>query len=410
MSFNRFFSGTISSSANDSDFVSLFTNSNLPGQVNLMSLSAETSEMVKWIRYKCGEPILICELDNLQIFGAFEEANMKYSSIVNTYQVRNWMSNMYGLSKDFTLNDLTNKLPFNTYNFLKRQTQGIAPESQLYVGGAGNLRKAYTLLNTTTQDYNLLDDFKDAKSGLTIRGYLSSISGSSNSYNINLKSVFHYSPITLYRFYDPYSSVNLLSQEFSFESFQTETIFYVLPIWNDILRAMQLNLNDKVRRSNTSYYHVGNNLRIFPKPTVPMNLWIEYGGQINPFAPEGSLSADPSINGISNLSNVPFTDLAYSSINPMGRYWIRQTTFALCIEELGRIRRKFRSLPIPNGELQLDGDELVREGLEKQERLEEKLRADLEKLTNVELARQETEQMQLLNQQLNYIPSGLYIM
>ena len=410
MAFNRFFTD-LSQTANQQNFSNLFgtTDIDLPGVRDLSSLGEETAQIVKFVRYKLGEPVLYVELDNKQIFVAFEEANIKFSYLVNTYQVRNWMTNLYGLNKDFDINDLTNKLPYNTYNFLKRQTQNVGQESQFYVGGATETRKAYVVVDPNTQDYSLLNDFKDKLTGLTIGQYISSVSSNTNSYNVNLKTVFHYSPITLYRFYDPYSSVNLLSQEFNFESFQTETIFYVLPIWNDVLRAQQLNLNDKVRRSNVSYYHVGDTLRLFPRPKTALALWIEYTVQVNPFAPTGSLSADPSIDGISNLSNVPFTDINYQDINPMGRYWIRQNTFALCMEELGRIRRKFKSIPIPNGDVNLDGDELVREGLDKQEKLEAQLRADLEKLTNLELARQETEQIDLYNKQLQAFPSGLYL-
>jgi len=410
VAFNRFFQD-LSQTASQQNFTNLFgtTDISLPGVRDLSSLAEETTQIVKFVRYKLGEPVLYVELDNKQIYVAFEEANIKFSYLINTYQVRNWMANLYGLNKDFDVNDLTNKLPYNTYNFLKRQVANVGQESPLYVGGATEARKAFVVVDTTRQDYSLLDDFKDKNSGLTIREYISSVSGNTNSYNINLKTVFHYSPITLYRFYDPYSSVNLLSQEFNFESFQTETIFYVLPIWNDVLRAQQLNLNDKVRRSNISYYHIGDTLKIFPRPKTALALWIEYTVQINPFSPSGSMSADPSINGVSNLSNVPFTDINYQDINPMGRYWIRQTTFALCMEELGRIRRKFKSIPIPNGDVSLDGDELVREGLDRQEKLEAQLRADLEKLTNVELMRQETEQVDLMNRQLSQFPAGIYI-
>jgi hypothetical protein len=301
-------------------------------------------------------------------------------------------------------------LPYNTLNYLKRQTINFAAESPLYAGGTREVRKAYVPIQVGQQDYNLLDEFKDLNSGQTIREYIKSVSGTANTIEFEIKNVFHYSPVTLYRFYDPYSSINLLSQEFNFESFNTETIFYVLPLWNDILRAMQLNLNDKVRRSTVSYMTYGDIIRIYPKPLRATYIWIEYSAKVNPYAPTGSLSADPSIQGISNISNVPFRDIKYNEINSAGKYWIRQHTFALCVEELGRIRRKFSSIPIPNGDVALDGAALVSEGFQLQQTLEDKLRADLELLTNVSLAKQELEQMQLLNQQLRYTPSPIYMM
>ena len=413
MAFNRFFSTDISQTASNESYTGIFesvgSTTSLPGFTLLDSLSSEGAEIVKWVRYKLGEPVLTVELDNKQVFAAFEESNIKYSSVINTYQIRNWMTNLYGLNKNFDSNDLTNKLPFNSFNFLMRQVENVASQSTGQIGGSQNVRKAYVTTSAAQQDYNILDDFIDNQSGSSIRQYLYSVSGTTNTLDINIKNIFHFSPITLYRFYDPYSSVNLLSQDFKFESFNTETIFYVLPIWNDILRAQQLNLNDKVRRSNISYNRVGDVIKLYPRPVTPTKLWIEFTSSVNPFSPDGSLSADNSITGISNLSNVPYKDITYKDVNPLSRNWIRQFTFALCLEELGRIRRKFTSIPIPNGDVNLDGGELVREGIEKQNFLEQQLRDDLEKLTKLSLATQEAQQMQLLNQQLQYIPNRLYL-
>ena len=36
-------------------------------------------------------------------------------------------------------------------------------------------------------------------------------------------------------------------------AFTPETIFYLLPIWEDILRGMQFETSNRVRRSNYSY-------------------------------------------------------------------------------------------------------------------------------------------------------------
>lgn len=412
MAFQRFFTD-LSQTATNASYTGIFESANssssaIPGWALLDSLSAEGAEIVRWVRYKLGEPVLYVELDNKQIFAAFEESNIKYSSVINTFQIRNWMTNMYGLNKDFTSGDLTNKLPYNNYNFLMRQVENVGSQGMGNVGGSQNVRKAFVVTSQSTQDYNVYD-FIDYESGSSVRDYLTSVSGTSNGMNVNIKNIFHFSPTTLYRFYDPYSSVNMLSQDFQFESFNTETIFYVLPIWNDILRAQQLNLNDKVRRSNISYNKVGDVIKIYPRPITPQRLWIEFTSELNPFAPSGSLSGDQSISGISNLSNVPYKDLTYRDVNPLSRHWIRQYTFALCLEELGRIRRKFTSIPIPNGDVNLDGGELVREGIEKQQLLEQQLREDLEKLTNLSLAQQEAEQLRLLNQQLQYFPNRILL-
>ena len=59
---------------------------------------------------------------------------------------------------------------------------------------------------------------------------------------------------------------------------------------------------------------------------------------------------------------------------------------------------------IPNGEVNLDGDALVQEGMEKQMALKDELTADLEKVNNVELMRGDAEMAAALQDQMSYAP------
>jgi hypothetical protein len=316
------------------------------------------------------------------------------------------MIQYYGLEKDFSANDLTGKLPAPFSNFLKRLTENIAWEMNPPVGGniLDNIRKSYINLVPGQQDYDVYNDIIDNTTGSSITASLTSI-GMNNSSKIDLKTIYHYPSVTLYRFYDPYSSINLLSQEFNFESFNTETIFYVMPIWTDILRAQQLNMNDKVRRSNFSYERAGRRLRIFPAPKISMKLWIDYvPTQQNPFDPN-----DASVSGISNFSQIPFTDIAYDKINAPGKYWIRDFTYALCMEIEGRIRRKFDKIPIPGDSIVLDGTAMVSEAIQKQLDLEKGLREDLDKLTVLNVMKENAEMMKAELEQNSQIPNFIYM-
>ena len=73
MAFDNFFS-TLSQTAVDSDYRGIFATSasTVSLSANLSSLSAEGSDIVKFVRYRMGEPKVVCELDNLQIFASFE--------------------------------------------------------------------------------------------------------------------------------------------------------------------------------------------------------------------------------------------------------------------------------------------------------------------------------------------------
>ena len=65
----------------------------------------------------------------------------------------------------------------------------------------------------------------------------------------------------------------------------------------------------------------------------------------------------------------------------MGRQWTRQFCVALCKELLGQIRSKFGSIPIPGGDLQLNGSDLLGQGKEEQDALKTELKEMLETLT-----------------------------
>ena len=197
--------------------------------------------------------------------------------------------------------------------------------------------------------------------------------------NIQVRRVYHEPPASVYRYYDPYSSANVLAQEMEYESYSTESLFYIMPIYADVLRAGMIETNDTVRRSGFSYQVIGGKIRLLPQPTSTVRVWIDYTVEMDPYNPDfkGSTIGDPSITGITSIHNIPFTDINFENINATGKRWIRQYTLALSMETLGRIRRKYASIPIPNGEVNMDGDALVKEGMEKQLALKDELQGDL---------------------------------
>ena len=168
-----------------------------------------------------------------------------------------------------------------------------------------------------------------------------------------------------------------------FESFTPETIFYVLPVFEDILRAGQMDISNRVRKSNYSYRIIGEDIRIYPMPTSTtgssaMKLWIRVSFAPDPYDPD---IKDDMIYGVSNLSNVPFGRMKYNKTNSVGRQWIRQFCLALCKELLGAVRSKFATVPIPSGDLQLNGADLISQGREDQTRLRDQLVELLDSLT-----------------------------
>ena len=95
--FDNYFT-TLSQTAVNSDYRGIFATSasTVSLSANLSSLSAEGADIVKWIRYRMGEPKIVAEIDNVQIFAAVEESNIEYGATINRHQATNLLSNIYG--------------------------------------------------------------------------------------------------------------------------------------------------------------------------------------------------------------------------------------------------------------------------------------------------------------------------
>ena len=112
---------------------------------------------------------------------------------------------------------------------------------------------------------------------------------------------------------------------------------------------------------------------------------------------------------VSDPSNIPYKFINYQEINAAGRNWIRKFTSALSKELLGIIRSKYASMPLPNGEVTLDGESLKAEGREEKEQLLTELKEFLESVSLAEGARKEQEQAESQQAVLNKAPLKIYI-
>ena len=121
----------------------------------LSSLSAEGADIVKWVRFRMGEPKIVCELENSQIFATFEESCIEYGATINKSFATNWLSNLYGLNRDFSTQNMTNKLPHQTLDYLNRLAMPYGAEAN--AGGLVNQRKAYATYNSDDQDKNSIN-------------------------------------------------------------------------------------------------------------------------------------------------------------------------------------------------------------------------------------------------------------
>jgi hypothetical protein len=362
-----------------------------------IAFQGEADNMITFVKRRMGDDVLSVELTKKMIWSNFEEATLEYGAILNQFQAKSQMLTYLGFNTG-SGDEASNKMPRDSLEYLARFAEPYATEAGL--GGSYNHYSGSITLRDGRQDYDLYTELVDG-TGVPL------FSGSDNTSprsKLRIMEVFHFSPQAAYRFFDTTSAINYLNNAFSFESFTPETIFYVLPVFEDVLRAGMLDMSNRVRRSNYSYKVIGTKIRIYPAPQynqVPNKLWIRVRYYANPLNPAYN---DETINGVSNISNIPFGNVTYTRVNSIGRQWIRQYTMALCMEQLGNIRNKFTNVPIPGGTVTLNGADLITRGREDKNNLITKLREMLETLTYDKLIEVAATRAENLSKQLAKIP------
>ncbi len=314
-----------------------------------------------WAARRLGYPSVAIELIDIQFYAAFEEAVNVYNGKVNEYNMINNMLVLQGL-------------PLNT-SITGRVVQGTGlPQiinlakdygSEIGTGGKIDWKKVSIQINPMQQDYDL-----QALIGDTLE----------NCDRIEVKRIFHFRPAAFARIYDPFSMTGMsysnVLQELGFGAYSPAVQFLMTPIFEDLLRGQAIQFNDLVRKSAFSFEMANNRLRIMPIPTTSFKLWLEYINERERYeaealSPSGSMVA-------SDFANVPYINHPYGSINDSGKQWIRDYFLANCKEILGAIRQKHQVIPIPGGEVTLDGAELRAEAQQTKERLIDTLKEQLE--------------------------------
>lgn len=378
--------------------------------------------MVTFVKRMLGDDILSVELTKKEIWACFEQSVLTYSQAVQELKIVSQLANVLGQPTGST--DLTNMYPQQNLDFLLRLSDAYAQAS--YVGGNYDYQLGFFQLVPGKQDYNLYTELHQTVNydPLSMGMYGPDLgllvdnlpTGSRGKFRV--MEVFHFEPIAAQTFLLNASNItNFLATNFNYESYVNSTVFYVLPVFEDVVRRGMLKEAFRVRRSNYSYELVGSHMRIYPQPQGYDNLGQGSGPYglgnlyVRVYTPTSVLDpdfTDDSLYGVSGPENVPFSILPYSTITVPGRQWIRQYALALCRELLGINRSKFQVIPIPNADLQLNGQQLIEQGRADQERLMTNLKEFLDKLTYENLLKAQANIGEAMQKMLKYtaIPKG----
>ncbi len=352
--------------------------------------------MVTYVKRKLGDDVLSVELTKKEIWACFEESVCEYSRLLHETKIISELTNVLGAATGSV--NITNRYTQRSLEYLLRMAEPYATNA--FVGGSENAIFGYFDLVAGKQDYDIYADLKDVVSGSNVYDSLA------QKGKLRIVELFHCEPLAAQHFLLNASNItNFLATNFNYESYVNSTIFYVLPIFEDVLRRGMLESAFRVRRSHYSYEIMGSKLRIYPIPVTDLQvgkLFCKVLPPQNPLSP--TAFGDQTIYGISGASNVPLDNLPFSTINQPGRQWIRQYTLALAKELLGLIRSKFQNIPIPNADLQLNGEALVTQGREDKEKLQTQMKEFLAQLTHQKLLEADAAAAESLNKQLKYVP------
>ena len=336
-----------------------------------------------------GYPIQEVELQDINFYTAFEEAVTTYGNELYAYKIRDNQLTFEGLS---TGSNLNNAIVTPSFEPIIRLTEQYGAEA----GTGGNVTY-YTgsfPMTASVQDYDLGQWAID-------QGITSSI---------EIKRVFYEPSPAITRYYDPYVGTGFGSQNmfdsFGFGSMSPAINFLMMPLSFDLQAIQAIEINDQVRRSNYSFELKNNKLRIFPIPiSASGNYFFEYierEERIN-----SSISITP--DRVNNVSNTPYSNPTYTSINSVGRQWIFEYTLAIAKEMLGYVRGKYSNIPIPNSEVTLNQSDLLSAATAEKTSLIERLRTYFDETSNKALLERRAQESEFKQVELKQVPYTIYI-
>ena len=344
-----------------------------------------------WAGRRLGYPIVDIEMQSGSFYACFEEAVTEYSSQVNQFNIRDNLLHLQGQS---TGSNLSGKRVTPTLGRTVFLSQQYGTEAG--VGGYVDWKKGSINVTKDVQEYDLNVLYAAV----------------SESGAIEIKRIYHEAPASANKYYDPYSTTGYgtanFVEGFGFGQFSPAVSFVLMPVFEDLLRMQAIEFNDEFRKSAYSFSIINNKLKLFPIPTTDTRVWFDYvltADRDNSLAMPSGSDANP----ISDYSNVPYNNIEYRYINHVGKQWIRKYGLALSKELLGNIRSKFSSIPIPNSEMNLDGETLRTEAATEKEALLVELRETLEQTSRKVMMEADSEESLRLQEKLNKVPLNIYI-
>jgi hypothetical protein len=360
-----------------------------------------------------GYPIMDVEMQAINFYTAFEAAAIEYSNQVNQVNIVNNLMNTLGVqtaSAFLSGSSFTGAVVGNSFGYITKLSKAYGTEADS--GGTLRWHSASIQMVPGQQTYSIRAAVS-ASLGINV-----------TTSSIEVKRVLHNAPPAIVRYFDPFVGTGLGSQQlldaFDIGGFSPSVSFMMMPINSDLMRLQSIEFNDQIRKSSYSFEIHGDDIKIWPIPTsgtgsssaTPFfrQIWFDFifdEEKTN----DALLFGNTALlnNVVSDASNIPYTYQTYRNINDMGRAWIIKYGIALAKEMLGYVRNKYSSVPIPNGEVTLNGSDLVSQGQSEKETLITQLREFLDKMTKEQMMTRQNAEATQMHEMLSKVPLKIYI-
>jgi|TARA_R110001592_G_scaffold21930_2_gene87766 hypothetical protein len=352
--------------------------------------TSSADQVATWCAQRLGYPIVDIELQAVNFFTAFEESVTTYAQYVYQYEI---IENMATLDGSETGSNLNNQyIQPNLGNII---AIGEQYGSEAGTGGSIDYKSGSIGVTKGQQVYKLNELFTNA-------------SESGNS--IEIKRVYHYAPPAIVRYFDPYAGtgtgIQSLMETFGFGNFSPGVNFMLMPTYYDALKIQAIEFNDQIRKSAYSFELTNNNrIKLFPIPRRDETLYFEYvvkKDRNNPVR-------NPNAGLVTDVSNVPYSNITYNTINAPARQWIFRYTLALSKEMLSSIRGKYSTVPIPGSEITTNAAALRSEAAAEKTFLIEELKLMLEESSRAKYMEREKSIAQNTQDIMYKVPYPIYV-
>jgi len=383
-------------------------------------------DQVAYTYKKLGGDVLDIELTKENVFASYEEAVLEYSYIINIHQAKNVIGDLLGNTTGTFDHDgnIINEgslsaslgsagqnpgdqkyasLMYPSFRFEYTKRVGLGVGAALGVGGDQTEYSASFDTVDGTQDYELQTILSSSanNSGLDY----SSLVGSNK---VTIKQVFYKTPHAMWRFFGYYGGLNTVGNLQNYGQWADDSQFQIVPVWQNKQQAAAFEDSIYTRNSQYSFEIKNNRLRIFPNPTsfTPSKIWIRF--TVKRDAWDEYNDRKIGVEGVNNMNTLPFTNLPYRNINSIGKQWIRRFSLSLTKEILGQIRSKFATIPIPGETVTLNGEALILQSKEEQDKLREELKTVLDEMTYANLAERDAAIAESVNRFQEKIPLPVF--